>query len=87
MKPANNAGFILFLRKKENMQQPYYTLEVKYTGEILQAYAAYDRKPDWEEVESVLKEYTKELEQRTKKEKKLKNTAQEIATQVLAYAG
>lgn len=79
--------YILFLRKKENMQQPYYTLEVNCAGTILQAYAAYDRKPDWEEVESVLKEYTKELEQRRKKEKKLKNAAQEIATQTLAYAG
>lgn len=81
-------SYILFLRKKENMQKPYYTLEVEYTGKIKQAYAAYDRKPDWEnEIEKLLNRYTKEIEKRTKKEQKLAVAAEVGHMQVMAYAG
>lgn len=58
--------FILFLRKTEEPDTPYYTIEAKYDGEILQAYGEYDRKPDWEEVDKTLKEWKKEIKKRTK---------------------
>lgn len=44
---------ILFLRKKKNKKQPYYTLEIK-NGMIQQAYGYKDKKPDWEEVKPFL---------------------------------
>ena len=44
---------ILFLRKKKNKKQPYYTLEIK-NGRIQQAYGYKDKKPDWEEVKPFL---------------------------------
>ncbi len=44
---------ILFLRKKNNKKQPYYTLEIK-NGEIRQAYGYKDKKPDWDDVKPFL---------------------------------
>lgn len=63
-------SFILFLRKKEDPQTPYYTLEVEYDGEIRQSYGAFDRKPDWEKVEPVLAGFTRKISQRLEKEQK-----------------
>lgn len=84
---ARGESYILFLRIKENMKQPYYTLEVDYTGKIRQAYAAYDRRPEWEEIEKLLKKYTKEIEKRTRKEEKLAVATEVASMQVMAYAG
>lgn len=56
--------FILFLRKKTNLKQPYYTLEVTWDGEIEQFYAAYDRQPDKEQIEAVLKKFTEAVRKR-----------------------
>lgn len=50
-------SYILFLRRKADAKRPYYTLEVKWNGEICQYYAAYDRQPDKQIVETVLKEF------------------------------
>ena len=63
-----NSGqtFILFLRKKEEADIPYYTIEAKYDGDILQAYSAYDKKPDWNEVDKVLKKWKTEMKKRVK---------------------
>ena len=63
-----NSGktFILFLRKKEEADIPYYTIEAKYDGDILQAYSAYDKKPDWKEVDKVLKKWKTEMKKRVK---------------------
>ena len=58
--------FILFLRKTETPDEPYYTIEAKYDGEILQAYGAYDRKPDEEVVNKVLASWKKEIKKRIK---------------------
>lgn len=60
--------FILFLRKEDNIQKPYYTLEVKYEGSIIQAYGAYDRQPDWEEVKAFLEAFTRQIKKRTQEE-------------------
>ena len=64
--------FILFLRKEETPETPYYTLEVEYNGKVLQSYGAYDRKPDWEKIEPVLTAFTRQIQKRTEKEKKLR---------------
>ncbi len=58
--------FILFLRKTEDPDTPYYTIEAKYDGKILQAYGEYDRKPDEEVIDRVLAEWKKEIRKRTK---------------------
>ena len=63
-------SYILFLRKKEDPWTPYYTLEVDYDGNVKQSYGAYDRKPDWEQVEPVLMGFTRKIGQRTEKELK-----------------
>ena len=64
-------SFILFLRKEENESVPYYTIEAKYDGTVLQAYSAYDRKPDEEEVNAVLKKWKKEIQKRTERKEKV----------------
>ena len=63
-------SFILFLRKKEDPETPYYTLEVEYDGKIRQSYGAFDRKPDWEKVEPVIAGLTRTISQRLEKEQK-----------------
>ncbi|RDY30312.1 PcfJ domain-containing protein [Lachnotalea glycerini] len=61
-------SYILFLRRKESPNLPYYTLEVK-KDKILQKYAAYDRQPDIKEVNKVLAEWSLEVKKREKKTK------------------
>lgn len=62
--------FILFLRRADAPEAPYYTLEVEYDGKIRQSYGAYDRKPDWPVVEPILKSFTRQIRKRTEKEKR-----------------
>lgn len=54
-------SFILFLRHRETPKIPYYTIEIKPSGEVVQAYAAYDKKPDFEKIEPVLKALTEKV--------------------------
>ncbi len=66
-------SFILFLRRKEQEQTPWYTLEVALkdgTVSVIQKYAAYDRQPDIGVVNKVLNEWKKEVEKRMKEEMK-----------------
>lgn len=56
--------YIIFLRKKGREQIPYYTLEVDWTGKVLQWYGAYDRKPDEKKIEKVLEKWTKTVQKR-----------------------
>lgn len=67
---AMNEGesYIVFLRKEEEKETPYYTIEAKEDGTILQAYAAYDRKPDWDTVKKVLDKWKREVRKRLKEE-------------------
>lgn len=61
-KMAKGISWILFLRKKEDPDLPYYTLEIDMkTDEILQWYSEYDRKPDREKIQKVLNKYKKSL--------------------------
>lgn len=61
--------FILLLRKMENLDVPYYTIEIR-RNEILQWYGKFDKKPDKEKIEKWLEEYKRHL-----KKKKVGKTA------------
>ncbi|MCI6637381.1 MAG: PcfJ domain-containing protein [Lachnospiraceae bacterium] len=56
-------SFIVFLRKAAEPEVPYYTIETDGTR-IVQAYGAYDRKPDWNEVNKLLQEWIREVRKR-----------------------
>lgn len=60
-KMDEHESFIVFMRSTENEDTPYYTIETKWNGKVLQFYAAYDRKPNKEEVEAFLKKWSKEV--------------------------
>ena len=61
-------SFIVFMRKKSEPEVPYYTIEIKDT-EIKQAYSAYDRQPDYQNVKKELNKWKQEIEKRMRKEK------------------
>lgn len=58
---AEHESFIVFLRKCETPKTPYYTIEVKADGTIKQFYAAYDKQPNRQQVEKLLKPWSKKL--------------------------
>lgn len=60
-------SFIAFMRRKSAPEIPYYTVEIKGT-EIKQAYAAYDRQPDYGTVKKELSKWTQEIKKRMTKE-------------------
>lgn len=57
-KMAKRKTFILFMRIKDKAKEPYYTIEADWEGRIIQYYAAYDRKPNGEEVKAWLDKWT-----------------------------
>ena len=61
-------SYILFLRRKEDLKAPYYTLEVNWDGTCRQSYAAYDRRPDAEKIDEWLRSFTRAIRKRTEKE-------------------
>lgn len=69
-KMNDGVSYILFLRKKEQPETAYYTLEVMKNGEVKQAYGAYDRQPDYESVKKTLGKWKKEIKKRMGKEQK-----------------
>ena len=68
-------SYILFLRKKEDPETAYYTLEVTWNGYVRQSYGAYDRKPDKEKIEDWLEHFTREIKKRTEREKRQEASA------------
>lgn len=58
---AKGNSFILFLRKKEQPELPFCTIEIK-GRKIVQWYEAYDEKPDEKILQPLLDEYTQGLE-------------------------
>lgn len=59
---AEGATWICFLRKKKDLETPYYTLEVRLKdGFIIQWYSKYDRRPDEEKINKVLEKYKKHI--------------------------
>lgn len=64
---AEGRSWILFLRRKSELDKPYYTIEIDmYTDEIKQYYSEYDRQPDKEAIRKVLDKFRKSL-RRTRK--------------------
>lgn len=60
---AEGKSWILFLRKKEKLEEPYYTMEIRMKDDmILQYYSAYDRQPDKKEIDKLLKKYKASIE-------------------------
>ena len=55
-------SIILFLRKKEEQEKPYCTIEIK-GNKILQWYEAYDQQPDKEILQPLLDAYTERLKE------------------------
>lgn len=58
---AAEQTFILFLRKKEAPEVPFYTLEVAPDGSLRQWYGEYDRKPEIDLVAPFIEEYKKKV--------------------------
>lgn len=74
-KMAAGISWILFLRRKERPEEPYYTIEISMKDDgILQSYSKYDRKPDWGKIERVLKKFKESV-----KRKRAQEAKQEIA--------
>ena len=61
-KMAAGETWILFLRKKEDLEKAYYTVEINLkTDKILQFYSEFNRQPDKKTIEKLLNKYTKRL--------------------------
>nr|WP_288891096.1 PcfJ domain-containing protein [uncultured Blautia sp.] len=59
---ANGKSWILFLRKKENPEKAYYTIEINMNDDkILQYYSEFDRKPDQATISKVLNKFKKNV--------------------------
>lgn len=68
-KMNEHQSYILFFRKKESPEKPYYTMEVKMEAKgikVIQRYAAYDRTPNVKEVDKAISEWKKEVVKREK---------------------
>ena len=60
--------YICFLRRAEDPEKPFYTIEVEPGGTIRQRRGMYDGEPDLEEVKPFLQEWQKEIRKRMKKQ-------------------
>lgn len=68
---AAGTSWILFLRRKEHPEEPYYTIEISMKNDgILQWYSKYDRKPDRGTIEKVLMRFRKSVKRKRVKEAK-----------------
>lgn len=79
---ANGTGWILFLRKKEDLEKPYYTVEIDLEDDrIVQYYSEFDRQPDKKEIDKVLTEYRNHLKKnKPKKVVEIRPVALAVAT-------
>lgn len=69
VKMSLRKSYIVFLRKAEAPNKPYYTIEVD-ENRVIQYYAAYDRQPDREAVKMILDKWMKQVKKNFAKEKK-----------------
>lgn len=69
VKMSLRKSYIVFLRKAEAPNKPYYTIEVD-ENRVIQYYAAYDRQPDREAVKMILDKWMKQVRKNFAKEKK-----------------
>lgn len=64
-KMAAGESWILFLRKKKELEKPYYTIEISMEDDkILQWYSEYDRKPDEKQIKKILDAFKKSIRQK-----------------------
>ena len=61
---AQRETYICFLRKAEEPDKPYYTIEVEPGGTIRQHRGMYDEEPEIEEVKPFLREWQREIRKR-----------------------
>lgn len=86
VKMATRKSWICFLRKKEAPEEPWYTIETD--GEtILQAYAVYDRKPDWKETGEVLQDWIRQVRKNMAAMAKEENQEEKTEEKLLTAAG
>lgn len=80
---AQGESYILFLRKKESLSVPYYTVEAEPGGTIRQIRAEYNRqRDDFAEVSSFMKKWQKEIAKRlTKAERPLSEASKKMRRQ------
>lgn len=80
---VSKESYILFLRKKENPEVPFYTLEVEPNGTIRQKRAEFDRQnKDIDEVTSFLRLWQKEIQKRlTQKDRKSTEESRKLRQQ------
>jgi DNA-directed RNA polymerase subunit RPC12/RpoP len=73
-------SYILFLRKKDDIKKPYYTLEVEPNGTIRQKRTLGDRQnPDIKEAAKFLEKWQKEIQKRlTKADQKLAESSKKM---------
>ncbi len=73
-------AYILFLRKAEEVEKPYYTLEIEPNGTIRQKRTEYDRqKKDIEDASKFLKKWQQEVQKRlTEEDLKLSENSKEL---------
>lgn len=65
---AEGVSWILFLRKKEELEKPYYTIEIDMkTDAIKQWYSEYDRKPDEKAISKLLNQFKNNIGKSIKK--------------------
>lgn len=67
---ASHETYIVFLRKTEEPETPYYTVEVEPGGTIRQHRGMYDEEPDIETVKPFLREWQKEIKKRMRAKEK-----------------
>ena len=60
LRMATRESWIVFMRRTSDPDTPYYTIEINKTR-IIQAYAAYDRQPDWDNVKKLLQAWMKQV--------------------------
>ena len=67
-KMAEGSSWIIFLRKKDDLNEAYYTLEMDMKkDEVIQFYSEFDRQPDKEKIQKLLKTYKEIVKRRHKK--------------------
>src|SRR5699024_11399045 len=69
---ADRETYILFLRKKENPMQPYFTLEVEPNGTVRQKSTYYNRQEkNMDEINQFLKRWQRVIQKRLSRQDKL----------------
>lgn len=69
-KMAAGRTWILFLRRKEELDIPWYTIEIDMeTDQIWQWYSSYDRKPESEKVRKILDKFLRSVKKKREQDK------------------